>query len=668
MAGLRGAAHRWADERDNRRVEIALDYTELRNMAAAEGQPLVAVLRRFQEAGATSVAVQEDTVATLEDARLVMEAPADSRGVTVLYGRPPTIGRVEQALRAKTRFIMRELAPKTPLPAGLPKAFTRGLIVAEPPSLVRTIGVGLPAENVRAVHSAGLAIVGRVSSWQEAGPSGILWTIADLKRNGASTVIFVGDDVLGFDGFATPDPKRPDQVSTATALRNAGLYYGTVEFGKQKGDPELCTAVEDRLVRVHTVTGSEMQTAEIPGNIQRFLLAARERDIRLLYVRLFPDEYRDGRGPLSVNTDDYVRAITYGLQGMDSRGRTSRMHRDEELTPGVAHGYGPLGTSAKLRLLMGIGVAAGWILLVDAVVGLFTVGAGTGIWASTGLIALVVIVAAPLPVHLGAKIAALAAALVFPSLALLRKDALRPPAPGLEKHLVGVALGRFLVACLISACGIALIVGLLADRAYLLKIDVFAGIKPAKMLPVLLVAFIYAFGLRADGRHTFAHLVHRAGRRIVRLGTDPLQLWQIAAAVIAVIIIGLAVLRAGNDPGVGVSGAELSVRSLLDRLLPTRPRFQEFLIGHPALILAFLIAARRQRLRVWAIPLLVIGAIGQVSLINTFCHIHTPLVIALWRAGLGIGFGALIAVAVYLPLDRFVLRHVPMSRVDVSES
>jgi hypothetical protein len=55
------------------------------------------------------------------------------------------------------------------------------------------------------------------------------------------------------------------------------------------------------------------------------------------------------------------------------------------------------------------------------------------------------------------------------------------------------------------------------------------------------------------------------------------------------------------------------------------------LIGHPALILSFVLAARGRRS--WAFPLFLVGAIGQVSLLNTFCHLHTPLVASLWRAG-----------------------------------
>jgi hypothetical protein len=42
-----------------------------------------------------------------------------------------------------------------------------------------------------------------------------------------------------------------------------------------------------------------------------------------------------------------------------------------------------------------------------------------------------------------------------------------------------------------------------------------------------------------------------------------------------------------------------------------------------------------------------VGIIGQVSLLNTFCHIHTPLMLSLTRDLAGLALGALIGVALF---------------------
>jgi hypothetical protein len=202
---------------------------------------------------------------------------------------------------------------------------------------------------------------------------------------------------------------------------------------------------------------------------------------------------------------------------------------------------------------------------------------------------------------------------------------------------VAAAFGRFLLACAITGVGIAALVGLLADRLFLIKADVFVGIKVAELVPILLVALVYGMGLRATPERPFPRAVAEAKTRLLDMASEPIRFWQVAVAVAALVVLALLVARSGNDPGVGVSPFELKTRALLDRLLYARPRFKEFLIGHPALLLGLVYAAEGRRK--WALPLLVIGAIGQESLLNTFCHLHTPLLVGLWRAGLGLGIG-----------------------------
>ena len=57
-------------------------------------------------------------------------------------------------------------------------------------------------------------------------------------------------------------------------------------------------------------------------------------------------------------------------------------------------------------------------------------------------------------------------------------------------------------------------------------------------------------------------------------------------------------------------------------------------------------------------PFFLVGALGQVSLLNTFCHLHTPLPVSLWRALLGVAIGAIIGVVAHAALERLVLRRL----------
>jgi hypothetical protein len=107
-------------------------------------------------------------------------------------------------------------------------------------------------------------------------------------------------------------------------------------------------------------------------------------------------------------------------------------------------------------------------------------------------------------------------------------------------------------------------------------------------------------------------------------------------------------LRSGNEPGFGLSGAELRFRETLERALGARPRQKEFLVGHPLLLLSFFLLVRGRSRGMWAA--LAAATLGQASMVNTFCHIHTPLTMSLLRTFNGLWAGALvglIAIAVY---------------------
>jgi len=102
-------------------------------------------------------------------------------------------------------------------------------------------------------------------------------------------------------------------------------------------------------------------------------------------------------------------------------------------------------------------------------------------------------------------------------------------------------------------------------------------------------------------------------------------------------------MRTGNQSASATLEGERGLRDLLESLLVYRPRTKEFMLGHPALVLgAFLALSRRRTL---VAPLLVVAAIGQASLVNTFCHIHTPIAATLTRTLYGIALGLLIGLA-----------------------
>ena len=608
LASLFVLAKRYSIEQRNRAVEIAVDFGEMQQLSASTRKPPVDVIREFQKAGVTSLAMDADTIGSLLDSgRMSVMA-----GILVAPNDPPTRKQVIQALEP---FTGPGEAPIQLLLNG------RSLPIHADLDFLRNLPVGLPIEGIRAAESLNMRVVPRFMNYPGIDATTIERVISQSAGTGAHTVIFGGDQVIGFRGLIS---------TTVDALRQHNLNFGSIEFGKQKGDAKLSLLMKDRLIRVHSIPQAEMATLDEPSAIERFTRAARERNISLAYVRLFDVAAGD---PVAENAD-YVRRIAASLQRYGFGMKTARLLEDP--APAI-----------WLLGLMAVGVAAGIGLLVTSII---TIPA----WKKAAIFvigAVLLAVLAAAPMDIGRKIVALLSALTFPTLAVVGAGFGTPETPTKGSGTWAV-IARFLSAVVVTGFGGLLIAGLLSSRSFMLKIDQFAGIKLAHLLPILLVLGLYASGV-AWQSGTFEDQKKRASEGLRKLFGQPLIVWQAIGLLIALVLVALVLARSGNEPGVGVSVMELKVRAILDKMFYVRPRTKEFLFGHPLLFLgiAFAVTGRRR----WAVPLIVLGTIGQVSLLNTFCHIHTPIVLSVIRAAIGTILGLIIGMVLYWIVHRLGL-------------
>jgi hypothetical protein len=228
------------------------------------------------------------------------------------------------------------------------------------------------------------------------------------------------------------------------------------------------------------------------------------------------------------------------------------------------------------------------------------------------------------------KLMAFAAVVIFPTLSLV-VNVKRRGSP------VGGSILLLLRTSLYTFAGALLMVGLLADAGFMLKLDQFTGVKLAHVAPLLLVALIFFFRGDEDGRGWQWQLQ--------RFLDQPIAVKFAVVGAILLVALLVYVSRTGNESA-AISPLELKFRTLLDNLLGVRPRTKEFLLGHPLLLLLFYLGYRNNNY----MPLLLIGAIGQVSLVNTYAHIHTPLLVSLTRSfhGLWLGIaGGLVLIALW---------------------
>jgi len=146
----------------------------------------------------------------------------------------------------------------------------------------------------------------------------------------------------------------------------------------------------------------------------------------------------------------------------------------------------------------------------------------------------------------------------------------------------------------------------------------------------------------------------------------PVYLWGILAAVVALVAVALLLVRSGNDSGVGVSALELKFRAILEQWLVARPRTKEFALGHPLFLFAMIAGARGQR--TLALMLLLGAAIGQVDVLNTYCHAHTPVLLSLLRTANGLWLGIGMGVILLLVFARKALRRQPAEAKAIEQS
>ncbi len=116
---------------------------------------------------------------------------------------------------------------------------------------------------------------------------------------------------------------------------------------------------------------------------------------------------------------------------------------------------------------------------------------------------------------------------------------------------------------------------------------------------------------------------------------SPVLTYQLLAGIVIVALGVLMLVRSGNESDVSPSLFELSLRHALTHVLSVRPRFKEFLIGFPCMMLLPALLPRHRRAIGWLLALGIGVGIGDV--IDTFSHLHTPIEISLLRIVNGVG-------------------------------
>lgn len=451
--------------------------------------------------------------------------------------------------------------------------------------------------------------------------------LQSFQELGVTRVLFDGEAVTGFGkGLKFGGVKR-----FANQLNAHHIGVAIFENLKvpQKGMNRLANLLDYNAIRAHSIGEAEMSVLKVPVLEDRLVLAVKDRNIRLLYLNA--SAFKDtAKGQIS-NPFENIATVLQGDEDEGSIGAVQQL-KDFGFTVGepqaadvhkapqelLLRGLAALGAFALCVLTLGLFLPS---LIVPAIVMGSIGGAGLYVLNSTLLVqalALFTAIAAPTA----------SVVLLIRRLRQLREDTETQPISGIRR--LGGAVLLLVRTTILSLAAVPFMVALLNHITYTLVLQQFRGVSLLHIVPIGLVA-LYVF-LYGSGNTVLGN-----AKKI--LSTPLTVLW-----IVGIGILGAAgmyyMTRTGNAGQ--VSGLEMQFRSILENTFGVRPRTKEFLLGHPLFFAGIFLALRYR----WAMVLLIAGTIAQLSMVDTFAHIHTPLLLSLIRIFLGLGIGVLIGLVI----------------------
>lgn len=432
--------------------------------------------------------------------------------------------------------------------------------------------------------------------------------LQEISELDFENIVFSGDRVVGY-------PQETDR--TAEALMEGGLNYKFIEpfLAGRDGARQLAAAMPENVIRTHIMDRDEMKQIPIDTTVDRYLRSVRERNVRSLYIRgIPPSEGFAGRGG---EQELLTEAIISDLQSAG-------------FVPGLAEPLSGEGSSfhlllTKLTLVITAGfvLISGWLpaekdFLRGKIFGLIPVVSILTAGLAAGFISWL------LPGLLLRQLTALLAALIFPSLAgLLLVDIVRGN--------TGIVFG-LLPALAATKAGGLLIASVLAGTEFYNQIHLFRGVKISFLMPLVII-FLY-FYTGSSSRKAKTESLQELFGRVKKFILSPITWGHIILGGLTAVVLLVYIGRTGNLPFLPVPAWELAIRDALESFLGVRPRFKEFLIGHPFLFLLPFLAAGKTP-DYFKLPAVLLATIGQITVVNSFSHLHTPLMVTLERTAFG---------------------------------
>lgn len=626
-------------ERSAKQVEFLLDHQDLVRVASFHAHPqsyLKEQYERIKEAGISSLAVFESNLIDLEaqrriqlfssyEASLLMEdvMPVDENFTYVLF----TDERSHEAIRPiiEREFERRGIAVRPWSFEDIP-----GLVIEA--AYHETVIYPMEPDplTIEELREHGFRVAVRLSDNRPLTVQEAEELLERLSAQGVRWIVFAGPQVMGW-GDGT-EPQRLQGIAEAMKENNIGFAIIELMNRPQTGIAHLAYHTDYNVIRLHSI--SEAESFQSSSRLaDRIALAVKDRNIRMIYLNI--DAQRDlSRAVLKDSLENVLTSIE-GENGAAAR----IVKAGYEL--GQAEPF--VNQRMSMHRIFKLGTVVGGVALTALMAGLFLPPLllpifVIGLLGSAGLYVLnssLLLQALALTAAISAPV--LAAAYAMRRLQFEKEKFAAGQSAGVSRTAaIGQSIKVFLIASALSLVGAVYVFGLLNTITYMLVIEQFRGVSLLHLAPIALAGVYYLFYLdQANTLQTHLDKLKTLFMSNIKLGY--VFLFGLFGAVIMYYLS-----RTGNAGQ--ASAIEMMFRAALEDVLGIRPRIKEFLIGHPLFLLGLFVSIRFR----FGIFLLIPAVIGQLSMVDTFAHIHTPLWISAVRVLYGLGFGIIIGIAAIL--------------------
>ncbi|HNY12194.1 MAG TPA: DUF5693 family protein [Candidatus Wallbacteria bacterium] len=651
-------------ENNNNNVEIGIDYAKFEQICFSEGSDIFSGFQILLKSGINSAIVREDTLATLAAAghvslfngndllrnfrssalinpllaRFIQKKSIQPHYTYIITSETKIHDRVFNELKIKLKDDDQKISVNTENLAGegeSEKAPFHLITITSSAPEIYNVGVGFAPETLTLLEKLNFSVILGLSDSSFLTASQIDRLIEKLQNIKSLSGVFIEGPVV--PGFSEKDTQNIEYFGKKLSelCRNKSKFI-LMEFENAIGIAQITPFLKEMTVRGHRLSSVEKKTPstleEHNQVIERYLRAVRERNVRLVVVEGLTSKLRGVPMNLLMQNFNFLDTLVNKIKNAGFNIKSSSAFETDLASPIfiIIISWGILATYILLgEYIFGMPRKISYLILTIfmAFILIFALK-----WYGTGAMTVY------------RQVLALLAAFIMPLAPVIYK--VRPDKLLPKTYDFYIVFYRAVFLLLYNMFFVVLfstfVTGLLSSVEFINGIEFFRGVKAALLVPVFLAVLLV---MRSESLFAKAAEFMKMSVRV----------YQALIFVVAALFLWFYAPDIGSVLSVdyhAAGGYDAYLNFFFERITGVELYFKEYAIGYPMLLLYFYLSLRK--MNKFNIVLAAIGTLASISVFNSFCHVHVPLLITASRAFYGLLAGIVIGAA-FCSIAEFLL-------------